>query len=154
MARNRLRDTIIGLSSSDCNELGVVAAFSFLIWIIRTLYLLYVVALPDAFFSVTAYFIVLTVQLIGLPTYSAITSLLRTPVTRLLNHMRTHILRSKGSESACLMCRKHPKNGRFDFCGTECRDEARNISPLLLEVPRGHTTFEMGMFMKTVYRET
>jgi len=44
---------------------------------------------------------------------------------------------------ACLLCRRRPKNGRFDFCGVNCRAEARNLSPMLLEVPEGHITFTM-----------
>lgn len=44
-------------------------------------------------------------------------------------------------KSVCLMCRRRRKNGRFDFCGIDCRSEAQALSPLLLEVPKGHTTF-------------
>lgn len=52
--------------------------------------------------------------------------------------------RDRPSNSTCLMCRSCPKNGRFDFCGINCRDEAKRLSPILLEIPHGHTTFTMG----------
>lgn len=48
----------------------------------------------------------------------------------------------------CLMCRRKPKNRGFDFCGITCRDEARNMAPVLLEVPQGHTTFTTGKHLK------
>jgi len=43
--------------------------------------------------------------------------------------------------SNCLMCRRRPKNGRFDFCGIVCRNQATNLAPLLLEISGSHTTF-------------
>lgn len=52
---------------------------------------------------------------------------------------------------ACLMCRTSRKNGRFDFCGIACRDEAKNSAPLLLEVPEGHTTFANGKPPKVLF---
>ena len=48
----------------------------------------------------------------------------------------------------CLMCRCKPKDRRFDFCGTKCRDEARNLAPVLLVVPQGHITFTTGKHLK------
>ncbi|KIM75125.1 hypothetical protein PILCRDRAFT_684926 [Piloderma croceum F 1598] len=47
------------------------------------------------------------------------------------------------ARKACLMCHSRPKNGRYQFCGRKCRDNARTQAPLILEVPRGHTTFDM-----------
>jgi len=47
------------------------------------------------------------------------------------------------AKSACLVCRSRPKNGRYHFCGRTCRENARKLSPLILEVPNGHTTFDM-----------
>jgi len=47
------------------------------------------------------------------------------------------------AKSACLMCHSHPKNGKYHFCGRTCRENARKLAPLILEVPRGHTTFDM-----------
>jgi len=47
------------------------------------------------------------------------------------------------SNSTCLMCRRRPRNGRFDFSGINCRDEAKRLSPMLLEIPRDHATFSM-----------
>ena len=48
----------------------------------------------------------------------------------------------------CLMCHCQPKDRQFDFCGTKCRDEARYLAPVLLEVPQGHMTFTMGKHLK------
>ena len=48
------------------------------------------------------------------------------------------------SNSTCLMCRRRPRNGRFDFSGINCRDEAKRLSPMLLEIPRDHATFSMS----------
>ncbi|KIM75756.1 hypothetical protein PILCRDRAFT_78511 [Piloderma croceum F 1598] len=49
------------------------------------------------------------------------------------------------------MCCIHHKNGRFDFCGIACRDKAKDLAPLLLDVPKGHTTFTKveGEFQKS-----
>lgn len=47
------------------------------------------------------------------------------------------------AKNSCLMCRSSPKIGRYQFCGRTCRDNARKLAPLILEVPRGHTTFDM-----------
>lgn len=47
------------------------------------------------------------------------------------------------ARNACLMCHSRPKNGRYQFCGRKCRENARTQAPLILEVPRGHTTFDM-----------
>jgi hypothetical protein len=44
----------------------------------------------------------------------------------------------------CLQCRRNPKNGAYDFCGTICRDSAFSQTPALLEVPPGHVMYEMG----------
>jgi hypothetical protein len=47
------------------------------------------------------------------------------------------------------MCGVLPKNGRFDFCGLQCRIDARKSAPRLLSVHRGHITFMIGGFMQT-----
>ncbi|KIM77115.1 hypothetical protein PILCRDRAFT_627541 [Piloderma croceum F 1598] len=47
------------------------------------------------------------------------------------------------STMLCLLCCIRPKNGQFDFCGQECRLKAKQLAPLLLAIPRGHTTFTM-----------
>jgi hypothetical protein len=54
--------------------------------------------------------------------------------------------------SACLLCRSCPKNGEFDYCGAVCQLNARNQSPLLLEVPQGHTTFATGKPSRAAFR--
>jgi hypothetical protein len=45
--------------------------------------------------------------------------------------------------SACLLCGSRPKNGKSDFCGIPCQNAARNLAPMVLEVPQGHGTFTM-----------
>jgi len=47
------------------------------------------------------------------------------------------------ARNACLLCRSRPKNGGYQFCGRTCRDNARTQAPLILEIPRDHTTFDM-----------
>jgi len=107
-------------------KLGVILAFGFMSWIILTGYLL-----------------VLICYLRG-----------RSKQTSLGSYSSSRSLSSSLSiggwgkyrgdpKSACLMCRSRPKNGGYDFCGITCRDAARKLAPLLLEVPRGHTTFTM-----------
>jgi hypothetical protein len=54
------------------------------------------------------------------------------------------------AKHACLYCRSRPKNGRYHFCGRQCRNMAAKDSPLLLEVPRDHATFEMGTISSTL----
>jgi hypothetical protein len=44
-------------------------------------------------------------------------------------------------QNECLMCRKVPKQGPHNYCGKTCADNALGQAPLLLEVPKGHTTF-------------
>jgi hypothetical protein len=43
------------------------------------------------------------------------------------------------------MCRSMPKSGVYDFCGEACKESAMSNTPLLLEVPQGHVTYDMGM---------
>lgn len=44
---------------------------------------------------------------------------------------------------ACLFCKCRPRNGRYHLCGKTCKDLATKNTPLLLEAPKGHATFEM-----------
>jgi hypothetical protein len=48
------------------------------------------------------------------------------------------------AKTICLLCRRNPKLRRYDFCGDACKEDAMRKTPLLLEVPKGHVTFEMG----------
>jgi len=52
-------------------------------------------------------------------------------------------LKPLDTTTSCLMCRISPKNGQFDFCGLQCRLNARRFAPLLLPIHRGHATFTM-----------
>jgi len=46
------------------------------------------------------------------------------------------------ARNCCLLCHSNPKLGEFDFCGEACRQGALRNTPLLMEVPQGHVTFE------------
>jgi len=50
----------------------------------------------------------------------------------------------KQARTACLMCHERPKNGRFDFCSNDCKNNATLATPLLIEVPQSHATYTMG----------
>ncbi|KAJ2913103.1 hypothetical protein MD484_g7312, partial [Candolleomyces efflorescens] len=44
---------------------------------------------------------------------------------------------------ACLFCKIRPKNGRYHLCGRTCKRIAMESTPLILEIPKEHTTYEM-----------
>jgi len=44
---------------------------------------------------------------------------------------------------ACLMCKSRPKHRRYHLCGKSCKEIAIRQTPLILEVPKGHVTYEM-----------
>ncbi|KAF9477460.1 hypothetical protein BDN70DRAFT_881159 [Pholiota conissans] len=48
----------------------------------------------------------------------------------------------KLAKSACLMCKSRPKFKRYHLCGRVCKAIATKTTPLILEAPTGHTTFE------------
>jgi hypothetical protein len=109
---------------------------------------------------VTVYFCTLILHVLGhapeleIPTFTTSGT---QPNPQGYQHSRVIMLRSQSTGStlnestACLMCHSCPKNGRYDFCSIMCRDEARNISPLLLEVPHDHTTFMMGAPLEAIF---
>ncbi|KAF8154070.1 hypothetical protein B0H34DRAFT_75619 [Crassisporium funariophilum] len=43
---------------------------------------------------------------------------------------------------ACLLCKSRPKLGRYHLCGKSCKEIATKSTPLILEVPVGHTTYD------------
>jgi len=51
------------------------------------------------------------------------------------------------TNSACLMCWRASKRAHSHFCGRSCESLAEQKVPLLLEVPRGHVTFNKGMLL-------
>ncbi|KAH6904530.1 hypothetical protein BKA70DRAFT_1297048 [Coprinopsis sp. MPI-PUGE-AT-0042] len=56
---------------------------------------------------------------------------------------------------ACLYCRVRQRNGRYHLCGNICRSLSTKKTPLLLEAPRGHETFNMvETKFKTAWRST
>jgi len=44
---------------------------------------------------------------------------------------------------ACLLCRSRPRNGEYNLCGNTCKGLSMRTTPLILEAPPGHATFEM-----------
>lgn len=52
---------------------------------------------------------------------------------------------------ACLMCRSRPKHKRYHLCGKTCREIAVKQTPLILEVPKGHVTYDMGSSFPNVF---
>jgi len=47
------------------------------------------------------------------------------------------------TRNCCLLCHIDPKIGEYDFCGETCRQNALSNTPLLMEVPPNHVTFQM-----------
>ncbi|KAF9473762.1 hypothetical protein BDN70DRAFT_915550 [Pholiota conissans] len=43
---------------------------------------------------------------------------------------------------ACLLCKCRPKLGKYHFCGRTCKMIATKTTPLILEIPAGHETYE------------
>jgi hypothetical protein len=46
---------------------------------------------------------------------------------------------------ACLLCKSRPKFGRYHLCGQTCKQIAVKETPLLLEAPPGHSTYDLGL---------
>ncbi|KAJ2935866.1 hypothetical protein H1R20_g1227, partial [Candolleomyces eurysporus] len=44
---------------------------------------------------------------------------------------------------ACLLCKARPRNGRYHLCGKTCKRIATKSTPLILEIPKDHTTYDM-----------
>jgi hypothetical protein len=47
---------------------------------------------------------------------------------------------------SCLVCKLRPKDGKQDLCSLVCKKVAMKLAPLILEVPRNHTVFDMGTY--------
>ena len=45
---------------------------------------------------------------------------------------------------ACLLCKSRPKLGRYHLCGQTCKEIAMKGTPLILEAPPGHSTYDLG----------
>ncbi|KAF9477462.1 ADP-ribosylation [Pholiota conissans] len=43
---------------------------------------------------------------------------------------------------ACLLCKSRPKFKRYHLCGKTCKTIATKLTPLILEAPAGHATYE------------
>ncbi|RXW12754.1 hypothetical protein EST38_g13099 [Candolleomyces aberdarensis] len=44
---------------------------------------------------------------------------------------------------SCLLCKVRPKNGSYHFCGKTCKGIATKSTPLILEIAKGHTSYDM-----------
>ncbi|KAF5326030.1 hypothetical protein D9611_000898 [Ephemerocybe angulata] len=44
---------------------------------------------------------------------------------------------------SCLLCKCRPRNGSYHLCGKTCNRIAMKSSPLIVEAPKGHKTFDM-----------
>ncbi|KAJ2924076.1 hypothetical protein H1R20_g13018, partial [Candolleomyces eurysporus] len=47
------------------------------------------------------------------------------------------------AKRACLLCKTRPKNKKYHFCGKTCKNIATKSTPLILEIPKGHVTYDM-----------
>ncbi|KAJ2921126.1 hypothetical protein H1R20_g15967, partial [Candolleomyces eurysporus] len=47
------------------------------------------------------------------------------------------------AKRACLLCKARPKNKKYHFCGKTCKGIATKLTPLILEIPKGHITYDM-----------
>ncbi|KAF9561586.1 ADP-ribosylation [Agrocybe pediades] len=50
---------------------------------------------------------------------------------------------SNNAKLACLLCKCRPKLNKYQLCGKTCRSIAIKTTPLILEAPQGHETYEM-----------
>ncbi|KAJ2935867.1 hypothetical protein H1R20_g1226, partial [Candolleomyces eurysporus] len=50
---------------------------------------------------------------------------------------------AENAKIACLLCKVRPKNRRYHFCGKTCKSIATKSTPLILEIPKGHMTYDM-----------
>ncbi|EAU87624.2 hypothetical protein CC1G_09721 [Coprinopsis cinerea okayama7 len=50
---------------------------------------------------------------------------------------------AESANKACLYCRSRPRNGRYHLCSMACKKLSTKQTPLLLEAPKGHATYEM-----------
>ncbi|PPQ63449.1 hypothetical protein CVT24_004981 [Panaeolus cyanescens] len=49
----------------------------------------------------------------------------------------------ESAKIACLLCKSRPKFGRYHLCGKSCKQIAVKSTPLILEAPHGHATYEL-----------
>ncbi|KAF8966937.1 hypothetical protein BDZ97DRAFT_1657074, partial [Flammula alnicola] len=49
----------------------------------------------------------------------------------------------ESAKLACLLCKSRPKYKRYHLCGKTCKKIATKSTPLILEAPQGHATYEL-----------
>ncbi|KAF6741308.1 hypothetical protein DFP72DRAFT_1117223, partial [Ephemerocybe angulata] len=47
------------------------------------------------------------------------------------------------AKNACLLCKCQLRNGKYHLCGKTCKRISTKSTPLILEAPEGHKTYEM-----------
>ncbi|RXW12753.1 hypothetical protein EST38_g13098 [Candolleomyces aberdarensis] len=50
---------------------------------------------------------------------------------------------AENAKIACLLCKVRPRNRRYHLCGKTCKSIATKSTPLILEIPKGHMTYDM-----------
>ncbi|TEB30473.1 ADP-ribosylation [Coprinellus micaceus] len=61
------------------------------------------------------------------------------------NHDQCGDTCAEQAKVACLLCKCRPKNGaKYHLCGKTCHRIAMKATPMILEAPKGHKTYEMA----------
>ena len=63
---------------------------------------------------------------------------------RLSGYNQCGITCRDSAKVACLLCKSRPKFGRYHLCGQTCKQIAMKETPLILEAPPGHSTYNQG----------
>jgi hypothetical protein len=63
---------------------------------------------------------------------------------RLSGYNQCGITCRDSAKVACLLCKSRPKFGRYHLCGQTCKQIAMKGTPLILEAPQGHSTYDQG----------
>ena len=56
-----------------------------------------------------------------------------------------------GAKDACLLCKSRPKFGRYHLCGQTCKKIATKGTPLVLEAPPGHSTYDLARWISIYF---
>jgi len=50
----------------------------------------------------------------------------------------------EAAKVACLLCKSRPKYKQYHLCGKSCQQISTKRTPLLLDAPEGHATWDLG----------
>lgn len=67
---------------------------------------------------------------------------------RLSGNNQCGIACQDSAKVACLLCKSRPKFGRYHLCGQTCKKIAMKGTPLILEAPPGHSTYDLGRWFQ------